>query len=188
MTHDDEHGDAAERCDLPRGRPATAIDTTTTTTIAIDASTALRVTSQPRPTRCAPAIAATGSSTATIPTAVATPLPPRKRRVIGAMWPTTAAARGDPEPGRRPRQADSRGDRAFADVADEHEHAGARSPEAKRVRRAGVAGARARGVEAGSPADERRRRKAAEHVGTDDHERRCHHARHCTYGPSPGIL
>src|SRR5207244_10145067 len=55
-------------------------------------SDALRVSfATPPHTTAAPA-ASTGKSTTTMPTAVATPLPPRNRRVTGATCPTTAAA------------------------------------------------------------------------------------------------
>src|SRR5205814_2798858 len=62
------------------GRPSTEIVTTSTRTIAIDPSTAARVTPATAAHATAPASAASGSSTAAMPAIVATPLPPPNRR------------------------------------------------------------------------------------------------------------
>src|SRR5918995_2122088 len=73
------------------GAPRTAAASGRTAAAAIDPSDAVRLRPAATPNATTPSAAAAGTSTTAMPVAVATPLPPWKRRVAGATWPTTAA-------------------------------------------------------------------------------------------------
>ncbi len=84
------------------GRPVTSATTGSSTAIVREATDALCDTKMAT-TNAAPQMSDTsGSNTTAPPLAVATPLPPRKLRVTGNTWPSTAAIQQANPSGRPP--------------------------------------------------------------------------------------